>query len=411
MNHPIEALRFVESADVYKAGVLAAVLRRRPTGVEFAYLAPYLEQAAPAIAFTLPRSAEPVLTHAPGALPAFFTGLLPEGRRLSALRTAVKTSADDELSLLLAVGGDVIGDVHVVPEGMAPQEMEPRVIVQTWNEVRFRDLFADATGSAIDRVALPGVQDKVSARMITLPVARRGDRFILKLDPPEFPHLVENERFFLDAARASGLDAAQADIVHDAEGVAGLLVRRFDRQPTETGDTRLLAQEDGCQVTGRYPADKYRLTTEEVFAALASVCRSRAVAARALFRQMVFAYLTCNGDAHAKNFSVLHDGEWRVAPIYDIPSSHPYGDHTLALSIAGQTREDVGRSGFLAMAAQIGLSSRAAQKAIDTVVERMDLWLPRLDELPFDERRVHKLRRAIEYRRDRLAHLPTARRS
>ncbi|HHU66493.1 MAG TPA: hypothetical protein GXZ33_01375 [Corynebacterium sp.] len=30
--------------------------------------------------------------------------MLPEGRRLTALRTAVKTSADDEFSLLLAVG-------------------------------------------------------------------------------------------------------------------------------------------------------------------------------------------------------------------------------------------------------------------------------------------------------------------
>jgi len=36
-----------------------------------------------------------------GALPSYFSGLLPEGRRLGALRRAVKTSADDELSLLL----------------------------------------------------------------------------------------------------------------------------------------------------------------------------------------------------------------------------------------------------------------------------------------------------------------------
>ena len=43
--------------------------------------------------------------------------LLPEGRRLGALRRAVKTSADDELSLLLAVGADAIGDVQVVPSG------------------------------------------------------------------------------------------------------------------------------------------------------------------------------------------------------------------------------------------------------------------------------------------------------
>ena len=42
--------------------------------------------------------------------------------------------------------------------------------------------------------------------------------------------------------------------------------------------------------------------------------------------------LSANGDAHAKNFSVLQqpDGEWRVAPAYDVPTSQPYGDSTLA---------------------------------------------------------------------------------
>gem|GEM_PF-2802311 len=33
----------------------------------------------------------------------------------------------------------------------------------------------------------------------------------------------------------------------------------------------------------------------------------------------------------------------------------------------------------------------------------MPSWLDRLDELPFDERRIRKLRRAIEYRAGRLA--------
>jgi serine/threonine-protein kinase HipA len=44
-----------------------------------------------------------------GALPAFFSGLLPEGHRLTVLKNAVKTSLGDELSLPLAVGADVPG--------------------------------------------------------------------------------------------------------------------------------------------------------------------------------------------------------------------------------------------------------------------------------------------------------------
>jgi serine/threonine-protein kinase HipA len=117
------------------------------------------------------------------------------------------------------------------------------------------------------------------------------------------------------------------------------------------------------------------------------------------------AYLFCNGDSHAKNFSVcrLLDGEWRVTPAYDLPSSHPYGDTTMALSINGRTREDIGRDDFLALRKAVGLRARAVERAVDEIRERVDLWISDLDALPFDERRIHKLRRAIEYRRDRLA--------
>ena len=64
-----------------------------------------------------------------GGVPAYFSGLLPEGRRLGALRREIKTSADDELSLLLGVGGDVVGNVQVLPEGAKPGEIPPRIEV------------------------------------------------------------------------------------------------------------------------------------------------------------------------------------------------------------------------------------------------------------------------------------------
>lgn len=115
----LEGLTSVAQADVFKAGVLAATLTRSPGGVEFGYRSEYLAAGGPAVATTLPLTEQPVVTVA-GAVPAFFAGLLPEGRRLSSLRRAVKTSADDELSLLLAVGSDAIGDVQVVPAGQEP---------------------------------------------------------------------------------------------------------------------------------------------------------------------------------------------------------------------------------------------------------------------------------------------------
>jgi serine/threonine-protein kinase HipA len=404
---PLDELRGVERAVVFKAGTAAASLHRRTNAVVFAYHRDHVERGGEPVATSLPVSPSPVVTHAPGALPPFFSGLLPEGRRLTALRMAVKTSADDEVTLLLAVGGDTVGDVLVVPDGEEPGEVEPHLSVRDWREVRFLDLFAASVGDprAVDRVALPGVQDKVSAKMINVPVALENARFILKLDPPEFPHLVANEAFFLGAARRSGLESAEEEVVHDTVGTPGLLVRRFDRVGDPSGRILSLAQEDACQVLGRYPADKYRMTTEAVIGGLAQVCQAASVAAFTLLKQVVFAYLTCNGDAHAKNFSVrrLQDGEWRVTPAYDLPTSYPYGDTTMALTINGRHREDIGRADFVALGEAVGLRARAVERAIDELRERVDLWVGDLDTLPFDERRIQKLRRAIEYRRDRLA--------
>lgn len=402
---PPDELRSVERATVLKQGRPAASLERRQDAIVFAYDEEYRASGGSPVATTLPLREDPVVTHAPGALPPFFSGLLPEGRRLTALRAAAKTSADDELTLLLTVGGDAVGDVQVVPEGEDAADVQARVIVSEWSDVRFADLLSASVGGTgeVDRVAIPGVQDKVSARMINVPVARASSRFMLKLDPPEFPQLVANEAFFLEAGRRSGLETAEAEVVHDAEGTPGLLVRRFDRVPDDEGRLSMLAQEDGAQVLARYPADKYRVTTEEVIDALAGVCRARPVAALTLLKQFAFAYLICNGDAHAKNFSVRRVGnEWRVTPAYDVPTSYVYDDHTMALTLNAKRKEDIGRQDFVALGAAVGVRAPAVERVLDELCERVGLWIDELTELPFDPGVLRKLHRAIEYRRRRL---------
>jgi serine/threonine-protein kinase HipA len=399
----LEQLRAVEQADVYKAGRPAATLTRTPAGIEFRYRPEWGDAGGAPVATTLPVRSEPVIRPA-GAVPAYFAGLLPEGRRLGALRRAVKTSADDELSLLLAVGADAIGDVQVVPAGVTPAEVPPRIVIEDIGQSSFAELLVEL-GIRAQRIALPGVQDKTSAAMINLPIARAGERFILKLNPVgEYPHLVENEAFFLGAARKSGLAVPPSDLVVDGDGTAGLLVRRFDRI-TVDGGLRALAVEDGCQASDRPPADKYLLGAERTFQALAAVCDAPAVAGRELIRQLAFAYLTGNRDAHAKNFAVLQDllGEWRVSPAYDVPCTHVYGDTTMALSIGGRSGGEITARAFVALGLQLGVPERAVRSALADIAERADGWLPDLDALPFDRGRIAKLRRTIGHRRQRLA--------
>ena len=128
----LEVLKRVHGADVYKSGILAGNLSRTDEGaVRFTYVKEYLGEGNPPVAFSLPLSGEPVETPH-GALPAFFAGLLPEGHRLAVLKNAAKTSLDDEMTLLLAIGADVPGDVQVVPAGGTRWSPMPWPMLQPW---------------------------------------------------------------------------------------------------------------------------------------------------------------------------------------------------------------------------------------------------------------------------------------
>ncbi len=59
--------------------------------------------------------------------------------------------------------------------------------------------------NTLDLHAIPGVQDKASAQMITAPVADRLSHAIWKLNPTDYPGLVQNEFAHLEAARKLGL--------------------------------------------------------------------------------------------------------------------------------------------------------------------------------------------------------------
>lgn len=392
----LDQLRRVERADVHKKGLPAATLQRlRDGSVEFAYLRDY---EGPAVASNLPTNGSRVVT-SNGGLPPFFTNLLPEGRRLTAIRRLLRAATDDDLTMLLAVGGDLVGDVQVTPEGSAPLAVgEVPQRVRRFEDVSFARVLEEALGpSGAAASGIAGVQDKVSSAMITLP---HGRDYILKLSPPEYPYLVENEAFFLDAARDCGLPTVDAYVVRDREDKAGLQVTRFDRVP---GGGRL-AVEDACQILNVHPVRKYDPSAADVVRALASLCQAGAVATRDAFAHVVFAYLSGNGDAHAKNFSVVQDssGEWHLAPAYDMPSTYPYGDTSMALSIEGRTA-GLTRERMLHFADTIGLSRRAAVRTLDHLCASSDGWLGRLDQLPFDERRKHDLHRFLRHRQGELA--------
>ena len=392
----LEVLKRVQNADVYKNGTLAGGLSRTAGGaVRFAYTENYLQTGGSPVAFSLPLAIESV-EKANGALPAFFAGLLPEGHRLTVLKNAAKTSFDDEMTLLLAVGADVPGDVQVVPAGENPLEPDALADASSPEELDFA-----ALANSVDLHGLPGVQDKASASMLTTPLAARGQRYLLKLDPAQNPHLVLNEAAHLVGAKALKIPVVSSEIVHDKNARAGLLVKRFDRTQDGTEKWCRLPLEDGTQVMGLPPAAKYGVGSEEVTLALAERCEARLPAMRNFYLQFLFAWLTGNGDLHAKNLSILGDGSgaFAPAPVYDVPCTLLYGDETMALPVAGKIK-NLRKRHWDDFAQSLGLPTRAAASANKLALKAassVDLSM-----LPFAGSPLRGTERELRFRRHEL---------
>ncbi|MBX3129931.1 MAG: HipA domain-containing protein [Polyangiaceae bacterium] len=398
-----------QSARVLRDGELAGALERTERGAAFRYDAAYLERhrndtgpLAGAIALHLPLQSEPHLVTGTNLHP-FFAGLLPEGARLEALWRGVKSSAEDLLSLLAAAGADTIGDVGVVAE-VGTSEATPMLDPARAKEASFRELLQRSLdyGQGGDRVLAPGAQDKISAAMISLPVNARSEAYILKLEPRGFPRIVENEAFMMAVARNAGLRTADSRVVHDRDGVSGLLVRRFDRiaareAPSAPGRLHV---EDGCQLLDRYPADKYAVSTTDLVRAIAEHSSTPILDVATLIRLVAFSYAIANGDLHAKNVSLLLSPDrasLTMSPAYDLLTTLPYGDTSMALMVEGRDKK-LRRAHFVALGERLGVRHAATQMILDEVVRAVGSCIEHIGEIGFSSRQNAHLARTLRQR-------------
>ncbi|MEN8235833.1 MAG: HipA domain-containing protein [Actinomycetota bacterium] len=401
---PADAKR-IDRADVYKKDERAGWLTRTGTGTEFRYDEQYLSSGGVAVASTLPTRSRPYVTGS-GSLPPFFTGLLPEGARLDAVIAAVGTSADDELSLLLAVGGDAVGDVRVVPAGEHPPDPAPD-LPRRPDTVRFSELLAKTFDPQSDRLdaSLPGVQAKISDAMISFPIKRARRPGILKLDPPSYPLITRNEHFFLSMARSVGFAVPDHELVTDADGDVGLLVARFDRVRNPDRSFTRVAQEDACQMLGRYPADKYRVSVNDIAERVGDMATSHAAVTLDLVLQVAFAWLIGNGDLHAKNYSLQWrpDGIIAATPLYDIVSTLPYPlNQRMALRLDGRDNNFT-RGSFVAFAGRHGIPDRLIGRRLDDMTRRAAPALSDLPSIGYDDATTARMDGEIRRRMDTLA--------
>jgi len=307
----------------------------------------------------------------------------------------VKTSQDDLFSLLAAAGADCIGDVSVADTGRPPEERTPSVDAKRIDSISFAEVLEKSLRSTKEPT-IPGVQEKVSAAMISLPLRARSASYILKLNPPKVPKLVENEQFFMALAKKCGLSTAETRLVFDRDREPGLLVTRFDRRAGHK-----LHQEDACQLLDRYPADKYLLSVRELMDAM-DVCSAPVIARARLLRLVAYSYVIGNGDLHGKNVSVrVVDGLVELTPAYDLLSTVPYGDRRMALKMDGRDA-NLRRRSFVAMGERFKIPKPATTAMLDEILDATGPALEQLDAIGFDAKTTKKLQQALGRRRDDL---------
>jgi len=342
----------VVTLDVLCFGERAGVLADEPEGPRFTYDPAWIAAARPPLSQALPLTGPPL----PGAVHAFFGGLLPEGepRRLIARRLGV--SERNDFALLAAIGGDCAGAITLASPDAAAQQVGGRDVdwldgVQLAELIATlpdRPMLADEDGEV--RLSLAGAQDK-------LPVVLDGDRVgitagrtpsthILKMPIARFAGTVVNEAFCLMLGRFLGVPTVDA-WPRRAGDRPYLLVRRYDRERQSDGSVTRLHQEDFCQALAIPSERKYEVeggpSLVDCFTLVREATTVPAAHTLVLLDAVGLNFLVGNHDAHGKNFSLLRSpARTELAPFYDMLSTVAYPGlaRKAAMGIGGERRPD-----------------------------------------------------------------------
>jgi len=280
--------------------------------------------------------------------------LLPESEQLRTLGQLLGMARGDVVGLLSAIGGDTAGALSIGQPGRTAS-FQWRPIDDAENLERLIEELPSKpflVGEEGVSMSLAGVQTKVavaidSKNRVCIPMNGSPSTHILKPDSTRLPGGVQNEAFCLTLARRLKIPTPQIT-TGQAGQRAYLLVQRYDR--INVADRwRRLHQEDFCQALGKPPSAKYERnqtgipgpTLKDMFQLTRRHMPSNDIGR--LLDMLVFNVLTCNTDAHAKNYSIMIRGNGiSLAPIYDAMCGEVWQNVTkkLAQKIAAESRGD-----------------------------------------------------------------------
>lgn len=239
-----------------------------------------------------------------------------------------------------------------------------------------------------------GVQKKLSLHLSAednprLTLVNYPTGYILKPQTEEYKALPEMEYLIMQMAKASSIKTVPFALLRlpSSENEFAYITKRIDR-----ADGKMLAMEDFCQLGGRLTEDKYRGSYERCGKIITEFSSTKGMDMAEFFIRIVFSFIIGNSDMHLKNFSLIEtyegSGKYSLSDAYDLLSTNviiPEDKEQLALTINGK-KQNIRRKDFFALAENIGLNKKSAEKMIAKILKLKESYIRMCDEsyLPED---------------------------
>ena len=374
----------MEYLDVYLYDRKVGTLSSDKGKMEFSYSAEYIQLPdAEPLAFTLPLSETP---YSSGNVVSFFSNLLPDESVRVRIAEILGVSRENIFGLLKEIGEDCAGAVALFSPERKPISITEPIFSQLSEDEAHNVLsnLADRplnVGAEDFHISGAGAQDKLVASVqkgtVYLPLKGTPSTHIIKPGISRFPESVFNELYCMKLAKACGLYTADCDVLY-VKGIPYYVTERYDRSKNGEIWTRL-HQEDFCQLLGYEPSIKYESEGGPKLLQCFELLRNLELPASDTIEfldRIIFIFLTGNGDAHAKNFSIIYrDGRPRLAPAYDLLSTvvYPNLSPKLAMKIDSEYNfRWISQGKLLSMGAEAGLTEKLVMKEIQKIQKKLN---------------------------------------
>lgn len=393
----------MESLNVFLNNKLVGNLTRTRNGTKFQYDSG-LQINLPLLSTSLPVK---MASYNEGRTRDWFEGLLPEGKRLEDLSRIVGCDLYDYFKLLKNVGYECAGAIQIIPEDFTFKNNRSlqQITSDELHEIIINNQYFGNIDDEFWRISIGGFQDKICITIkdgkMFLPNKGAISTHILKPEMPSYSGLVESEAWATDIA-SNVTKGSKVETIKIKE-IPVLRIERFDRDVVD-GNLVRIHQEDFCQACGLNTSFKYANPreikgTDPTYKNFTNILFSYSVdpllQIQTLAKQMVINLCLGNYDAHAKNYSILHDKNSNVSmsPMYDVVPIAEVEPRTkyISIRINGKINpEDITRKDIEVEINTWGLSLQTSKHIVDECCELISEGMKRCCKIYPKASRKHK---------------------